>query len=216
MLQNRNLAFICDAPTEALGNCFPYAIMQQLHRPEIQSTLSEELKLLSQNYHYLRKAIVKFVKDISPDSEYFALIDQARANYTELVMDKTNNLPKWDTRLTNLSKDGIWFDDQFLKFTALFLKMDIICYTSTGNIRYCGAATELTYDRPSDASCDCVTRPLHIANIRNVHFQSILPLQITFGTNTAENKKSTVSKELYSNKKSDPFKRSQYKYNQCA
>ena len=40
ILEHRKLPFRCDTPTEALGNCFPYAIMQQLRRPEVRSTLS--------------------------------------------------------------------------------------------------------------------------------------------------------------------------------
>ena len=53
----------CDAPTEALGNCFPYAVMQQLHREEIRSTLTDEMKVLSLDCQSLREGIVQFVQD---------------------------------------------------------------------------------------------------------------------------------------------------------
>ena len=179
MLKNCNIPFRCDAPTEAYGNCFTYAVMQQLHRPEIHPTLSDEMKLLSENYHYLRTAIVRFVKDITPESEYFTLIDAARTNYAELAMDQADDFLDWDAWLKYLSKDGKWFDDQFMKFTASFLRRDIICYTATCNVYYCGAPTEMTFEGPSDATCNCAGRPLHIANIANAHYQSILPIQTT-------------------------------------
>ena len=49
LLTERNLAFVCDTPTNADGNCFCYAIAQQLHREEVKTTLSEEVQSLSKN-----------------------------------------------------------------------------------------------------------------------------------------------------------------------
>ena len=74
LLRQRNLPFNCDAPTEAKGNCFPYAVMQQLHRPAVRSTLSNEVKVLCEDYYNLRKAIVGFVKNKAPADEYYELV----------------------------------------------------------------------------------------------------------------------------------------------
>ena len=82
ILERRDLPFRCDKHTEALGNCGPYAIMQQLHRPELQSTLSEEIKILSQNCHTLRSSIVDFIRNMRPSSEYFGIVHEARFNHT--------------------------------------------------------------------------------------------------------------------------------------
>ena len=61
LLRERNLPFNCDAPTEAKGNCFPYAVMQQLHRPAVRSTLSNEVKGLNfEISFYLRDFIMVF------------------------------------------------------------------------------------------------------------------------------------------------------------
>ena len=64
LLRDRNQAayFQCDSPSESKGNCFPYSLMQQLHRSEIYATLTDEIKELCENYHYLRQAIVHFVQ----------------------------------------------------------------------------------------------------------------------------------------------------------
>ena len=81
ILERRNLPFRCDKPTEADGNCGPYAIMQQLHRPELQSTLSEEIKILSQNCHTLRTSIVDFIRNLRPTSEYFGTLAEIRTQH---------------------------------------------------------------------------------------------------------------------------------------
>merc|ERR1711994_310168 len=71
LLRERNLAFNCDEPTEAKGNCFHYAVMQQLHRPAVRSTLSNEVKVLCEDYYNLRKAIVGFVRNTAPGDGYY-------------------------------------------------------------------------------------------------------------------------------------------------
>ena len=57
LLIANELPFVCDAPTEALGNCFLYALMQQLNRSNVHSSLSEEMKILSQNYFELPRTL---------------------------------------------------------------------------------------------------------------------------------------------------------------
>ena len=141
LLKRRKLNLRCDAPTEALGNCFPYAVMQQLHREEIRSTLTDEMKVLSLDCQSLREGIVQFVRNITPESEYFALIDACRSAYAEIATFEGKNFPDWDSRLNYMETEGKWFDDQFMKFTSCFLQRDIICYTTTGNFKFCGSKT---------------------------------------------------------------------------
>ena len=81
LLRERNLAFCCDTPTEAKGNCFPNAVMQQLHRPAVRSTLSNEVKVMCEDYYNLRKAIVGFVNNATLEDEYYELIAAARDFY---------------------------------------------------------------------------------------------------------------------------------------
>ena len=80
LLRNRNQdhSYKCDSPSESLGNCFPYSLMQQLYRTDIYCTLSEEMKILCENYHQLRLAIIEFVKNIDTSSQYFTPIDEGR------------------------------------------------------------------------------------------------------------------------------------------
>ena len=56
LLCKRNLdkLYQCDSPTESKGNCYPCSLMQQLHRPDIYCTLTNEMKSLCENCHTLR------------------------------------------------------------------------------------------------------------------------------------------------------------------
>ena len=75
-----------------------------------------------------------------------------------------------------MSQDGKWFTDQFVKFSACFLKRDIIIHTSTGDLHYCGSSN-IEEGAGSNHRCNCEGPQIHIANIGNYHFQSILPIE---------------------------------------
>ena len=179
LLRERNLAFNCDAPTEAKGNCFPYAVMQQLHRPAVRSTLSNEVKVLCEAYYNLRKAIVGFVRNTAPGDEYYELIVAARNSY-EATRDAIPEFPRpsWQQRLKTMEKNGSWFNEQFMQFTAWFLKRDIMCYTMNATIKFCASSSNTTGNFQANAQCNCSEEPLHIANLNNSHFQSLLPAEI--------------------------------------
>ena len=76
----------------------------------------------------------------------------------------------WDARIDRLSNPGDWFDDATMKYTACFLNMDIICFTISGDLKYC---PQNNSDLPSDFPCDCTNEPLYMVNIRNIHYQSL-------------------------------------------
>ena len=75
--------------------------MQNMHRREIYSTLSDEMKELCENYHDLRVAIVEFVEKVTPNSEYFQLIDESRTAYAHTQIDDFS-LPAWKEVLTDM------------------------------------------------------------------------------------------------------------------
>ena len=139
MLKERNVALRCDFPSEAKGNCFPYAISQQLHLPSISCHLCDAIKKLSKNYHDLRLAIINFVKYIKPSSKYYERINHSRLAYMELHPDQNilSNFSAWDMKLQRMRRNGEWFDEQFVKFTAFLLNLDIVCVIRTQTIKYC-------------------------------------------------------------------------------
>ena len=193
LLRDRKLndSYRLDTPTESKGNCYNYALMQNMHRREIYVTLSDEMKELCGNYHDLRVAIVEFVKNVTPNSEYFELIDESRTTYAHTQIDDSS-LPTWEEVLTDMSQDGKWFTDQFVKFSACFLKRDIIIHTATGDLKYCGSSKIIEGDAGSNHQCSCKGPQIHIANIGNYHFQSILPIE-----NSEKNKEVNQAKMIY-------------------
>ena len=112
LLRNRkqDLLYRCDSPTESKGNCFPFALIQQLHLPYIYCTLTDYMKSLCENYHDLRVAIIEFVKNIDTSSQYFTAIDEGRTQ-SALMQIEDSSLPTWDETLSSMSLDGNWFDD---------------------------------------------------------------------------------------------------------
>ena len=150
--------------------------MQQLHRPDIYCTLTNEMKSLSENYHTLRIAIIELVKNIDNSSQYFTPIDEGRTQ-NALMQIEDPSLPTWEDQLTIMSSDGKWFDDQFVRFSAFFLKRDIIIHTSTQDMKYCGSPNQEDGDVRVEHQCDCNGPNIHIANIGNYHFQSIVPIK---------------------------------------
>ena len=179
------LKFIFSFPILCL-HCFPYAVMQQMHRPQIRSTLSDEMKVLSENYYNLRKAIVEFVKNPIPTSEYYELIDEARTSYALTYAAVTKNSLDWDQTLQVMSRNGSWFNEQFMQFTAWFLMRDIFCYTMNSTIKFCASSSNRTGNFQPHVNCNCLAEPLHIANINNVHFQSLLPTEVTVEITNAQ------------------------------
>ena len=95
--------------------------MQQLHRREIRSALSDEMKGLCEDYYDLRSAIVNFVRSTAPTNEYYNLIAAARDSY-EATKDANpdNPLTGWHQRLQIMEKNGSWFFEQFMQFTGWF------------------------------------------------------------------------------------------------
>ena len=173
--RNQDKSYKCDSPTESKGNCYPCSLVQQLHRPDIYCTLTDEMKSLCENFHALRVAIVEFVKNVDTSSQYFTPIDEGRTQ-NALMQIEDPTLPTWEEQLTIMSSDGKWFDDQFVRFSAFFLKRDIIIHTSTQDMKYCGSPDQEEGDVRVEHKCSCKGPSIHIANIGNYHFQSIVPI----------------------------------------
>ena len=175
LISKRDLQFQPTAPVEALGNCFPDSVIHGLHRPEVYASLSQHHKDLAENHYLLRLAIVDFLKNISCESTHFGVINASRANWTEMAR-YDDDMESWDARIERLSKPGDWFEDMTMKYTSCFLNRDIICFIMSGDIKYC---PQNISDVPSDFPCGCTNEPLYMVNIRDVHYQSVIPLQNT-------------------------------------
>ena len=88
---------------------------------------------------------LNFVRKPAPSNEYYNLIAAARDSY-EATKDANpdNPLPGWHQRLQTMEKNGSWFNEQFMQFTAWFLKRDIMCYTENATMKFCASSSNTT------------------------------------------------------------------------
>ena len=108
-------------------------------------------------------------------SQYFSLIDEIRTQNAVMQIEYSS-LPTWEQKLAIMSSDGKWFDDQFIRFSACFLRRDIIIHTSTKDLKYYGSPSQEEGNQRVDHQGSCEGPSIHIANIGNYHFQSIIPI----------------------------------------
>ena len=117
-IRRLGLNFILDKVTLGDGNCFFRAILQQLKRSEVYSTLPGEVKIFvdKEDHFGLRKWVKKCVF----------------ASNHERVQEDTlqpflNGIP-WDDYWSDsyMMKNGFWVDDPMVRCTAWFLKMDLM------------------------------------------------------------------------------------------
>ena len=110
------LPFKLDQLTEGLGNCFPIAIMQQLHRPEIISQLRPAPKRLVKHrrgHSLLRQSVHQFImKSRSPRVVEF------KAQYEET--DGIVNQESWNQYWERMTIDKTWVDYWFVQATAWY------------------------------------------------------------------------------------------------
>ena len=166
ILQKHQLPFLMDSPTQGDGNCFIWGILQQCQRPEIKDTLSSEmLNLTNQpDQHKFRLAVKNFVMNCQEER----LVDY-RQNFNNFTTSKTFS-EYWTSE--HMLKSGTWADHQFIQATAYFIGKDIRIHSEYQN-QY-----ELTPipGNIHEQNVPCPGSPLHLAYIRNLHYQSIIPI----------------------------------------
>ena len=163
-----------DEITEGRGNCFPLSVLAQCRREEIFPDLTSPIKSLAQQGDptLLRRAIWTFITNSSHQK-----IQEFKRRYHEILaaLDSKTWREYWNVMLRNYE----WVDSIFIQSAAWFLGHDIIIVTTT-----------CTEDHPyitisgnlidENIPCPC------IPSKSNVHFQSLLPLQVRGPRNPIE------------------------------
>ena len=115
-----------DQVTPGKGDCFFVAIIQQLRRPEIYSTLSGRLQQMADNWDHLalRKAVCSFAKT--------SFLVTARR---EFLIHSMYGVKSWDTYWgpNHMMKSTVWVDPASVQVTAWFLGMDLLILSDTSN-----------------------------------------------------------------------------------
>ena len=159
-----------DEITEGRENCFPLSVLAQCRRQEIFQDLTSPVKNLAQQGDptLLRRAIYKFItKSRQPT------IQEYKKRYHEILasLDNKTWTEYWEVMVRNYE----WVDYIFIQSTAWFLGHDIIIVTTTS-----------TEDHPYltisgnmvDEKIPCPGISLTIGSKSNVHYQSLLPLEV--------------------------------------
>ena len=154
-----------DNQTEGQGNCFPYAIVQQCRRPEIKGWLQEnkQAAIFTSN-QTVRNRVVNFaLKSRLP------IVANYKSNY-----GKVNSEP-WSVYWNRMAKDKTWVDSHFVQLTAWYIELDILILTPSskrGNpfIKIQGNISNMEENASGP--------PLLLGNYTNIHYQSLLPIEI--------------------------------------
>ena len=157
--------FALDDLTLADGNCFFRGILQQCRRPEVYSTLPDEVKVFVDNtdHHGFRY----WIKHCVLGSTHVRVQQETLQPF----------LPKpWDYYWSDdyMMKNGFWADSTMVRCTAWFLKKDLMIISEDNNDLQC---TTTISGNMEDPSVSVVGPQLYLGFARN-HYQSILPLQV--------------------------------------
>ena len=165
------LPFKLDQMTEGRGNCFPISIIQQCRRPEISSYLRPALKHIA-NLRTGPLTLRTKVKDFVKKSKTQRLM-LFKKQYEET--DGTVNRETWHQYWERMATDKTWVDYWFIQATAWFLQVNIwiVATSSTDNSPYIEVSGNM-----GDGSMPCDGPIITLGTKSNVHYQSLLPIEI--------------------------------------
>ena len=179
-----------DQLTEGRGNCFPMAIIQQCHRPEIRQQLKPIPKMLlkSQTAHSALRFNVKrfIIKSEHPR------IHQFRRQFEET--DGLVTRESWNAYWTRMARDFTWVDYWFVQATAWYLEFDlwIVATSSTDNSPYIEISGNL-----EDGSIPCSGPIITLGTKSNSHYQSLLPIEMLHLEFTNNQQQNEEARQLF-------------------
>ena len=113
-----------DDVTPGEGNCFFIAVLQQLRRPEIYSTVSRSLKQMADTWDHLalRRAVCSFAKTSTEV-----------ASRKEDIQIGMHGVESWETYWgpNHMMGSSVWVDQASVQVTAWFLGMDLLVLSSS-------------------------------------------------------------------------------------
>ena len=162
MMRHLRLPLDLDELTRGMGDCMVIALLQQVRRPQVCCFLPQEIKSLASE------------KTVTVDSmNVFRLTiwDFARTSedpQVRLIKENFESLHSltWASHWEKLIKQGEWGDQIFLQCTALYLRLNILIFSTSSSEE--NPLTQIT-------GTDDGTRPDLILGYTGNHYQSLLP-----------------------------------------
>ena len=183
-VNKHRLSLRLDNLTRGRGNCFMIAILQQLQQDHVYNLLSHHVQRLADEFCHkkFRKAIRNYVFN-SHDTR----ISEIKNNYN-VAKSAGVYSESWYQYWQGMMKEGKWADVFFVQATAVFLNMDLKIVDTA-----CNEESPFYIIKAKEASAPLAT--LSIGLVTNIHYQSLIPVSSTQGTNKAgsSTKNSSVS-----------------------
>ena len=159
-----------DKITEGRGNCFPLAVIAQCNRQEIYNELSWQHQAVIKKdcSLLLRQEVKKFMMNSATK-----IVKDFRCRYDEVVAPIDGN--DWHQYWKKMSQNYEWVDSTFVQGAAWYLNHDIIIVTTSGReedpfIRISG--------NHFNTDIECNNTPLIVGCKSDVHYQSLLPIDV--------------------------------------
>ena len=161
-----------DRLTEAKGDCFPIAVLDQCHRKEIFENLPLLVKQVIElnDPTFLRKQVYFFISN-SEDPK----IKEWRRSYENIVAPLENST--WQEYWAKMIHQYEWVDSTFIQATAWYLQHDIrIVSTSSTKLNpFLVVSGNMQNEDVTSSKFDIL-----LGSKSNVHFQSLLPTKEIF------------------------------------
>ena len=173
-----------DQVTSGKGNCFFVAIIQQLRRPEIYSTVSGRLQQMADTWDHLalRKAVCSFAKSSTEVA--------ARRELLLFAMHKVKPLDiYWGP--DHMMKSTVWVDAAAVQVSAWFLGMDLLILSDTSNHQSPQTRIPSSFDDIIDVS----KKEIMLGAKTDKHYQSLLPKNIVSVSGSQSSQYRTTPRE---------------------
>ena len=163
VIQKLDVMFTMDNLTVADGNCFTFAIFQQLHQPHIYQTLDRNLRMIVNRMDVLsfKQKVYEFTMN-SPE----VLAKQ------ELIAIDMND---WSSYWKKMLRNGEMADTTFVQCTAWYLNMDLVIVSDTCNEENKFFKIHGYFDEDNMERLQ-----LNLGHITNTHYQSIFAKKVGY------------------------------------
>ena len=163
VIQKLDIMFTMDNLTVADGNCFTFAIFQQLSQPYIYQTLDRNLRMIVN-----RMDVLSFKQKVFE----FAINSPEVLAQQELMAKDMND---WNSYWKKMLKNGELADTTFVQCTAWYLNMDLVIVSDACNEENKFFKIHGYFDD------DNVERlQLDLGYITNTHYQSIIAKKVGY------------------------------------
>ena len=172
IVSERGLLYRALSETLGRGNCFFYAIVDQLLNPRILQGISTSAREVAHNHESIRKAVAKFMtesEDLYNNELMATWLDreEVREEEEKPVNERRQRSEIWLNHIAKLNSTGTWADETFIRATAMFFGKDIFVINEDTAYHFYGTMNDYQPVNP----------PMAMVHMDRSHFQSVHRLE---------------------------------------